>query len=156
MRESLRALTLAAVTAAVVWSGEARSDVAPADSCPSASSVGQACSNAGPSADLPGVCVNSTCEHPTPDGSTSYSCVLCEVVEGGVPDSGSSSGGGSGGGSGSSGGASKDSGVSDGGGGGGSSKSGCSLSPVQREGATGFAMLALGVGALAVARRRRP
>jgi len=150
MRQSLRALTMTVAMVAVAWSGAARADVAPADSCASPASLGQACNNAGPSADEPGVCVNSTCSHPTPDGSTSYACVLCEVAEGGVPDSGSSSGGSSG----SSSGVTKDSGVSDGGVPG-SEKSSCALSPVEREGATGFAMLALGVGALAVARRRR-
>jgi hypothetical protein len=133
MRESLRALATTATVALLGWSGVARADVAPLDSCPSSASAGQTCNNAGPNNDEPGVCVSTTCEHPTPDGSTSYACVLCELSDAGAPaqDAGKTGSSGS------------------------STKSGCALSPLARDGATGIGMLALGLGALALARRRR-
>ena len=142
MRESLRVLAATATLAMVTWSGAAFADLAPPDSC-SPGSIGQACSNAGPNYDAPGVCTASTCSHPTPDGSTTYACGACVTSEAGAPaqDAGPTDAG-NGGGSSS--------------GGSGSGKSGCTMSPLARDGATGFGMLALGIGALALARRRRP
>jgi hypothetical protein len=131
-------LVLAAAAAWMVAATDARADVAPPDSC---SAVGQACNNAGPSYNQAGVCVQSTCSHPLPDGGSSqYACPLCELSDSGTGSSGGSSSGSS----------------SSSGGGGGSSKSGCATSPLARDGATGFAMLAAGLAALAWARRRRP
>jgi len=163
MRESLRVLGAIATMAMVGWSGPALADVPPPDACQDVGSVGQMCNNAGPNNDQPGVCVASTCEHPTPDGSSSYACALCEGPDaeapkdgGGSSSSGSSSGvsSGSGSSSGSSSGSTSSSGSSSSGSG--SGKSSCTMSPLARDGATGFGMLALGVGALALARRRRP
>ncbi|HEX3344788.1 MAG TPA: hypothetical protein VHS09_09460 [Polyangiaceae bacterium] len=143
MRESLRVLALTATLGVVAWARPVLADVAPPDSC-ATSSIGQACSNAGPSYDAAGVCVASTCSHPSPDGSTTYACAACELADAAAaPDSGGSGSSSGGGGSSS-------------GGGSGSGKSGCTLSPLARDGATGFGMLALGVGALVLARRRRP
>jgi len=162
MRDRLMALATTATMAMLGWSGVASADVPPPEACADISSVGQPCSNADPGADQPGVCVASTCGHPLPDGgSSSYPCALCEASDagsakdgGGSSSSGSSSGASSGSGSSSgessSGGSSGSSSSSD------SSKSGCTLSPLARDGATGFGMLALGIGALAWSRRRRP
>jgi len=121
---------VAGSVALALLSSAARADVAPPDQC--TGQAGQACSNAGPSYDQAGVCVSTTCSHATPDGSTQQPCVLCEIADGGAGsgDGGSSSGS--------------------------SSKSSCATSPATRDGATGLAMLALGVGALAWTRRRRP
>lgn len=147
MREILRILAATAALTTAAWSGPARADVAPPDSC---TTLGQACNTAGPNYDEAGVCVASTCDHPTPDGSTSYACNLCMTQDAG---SSSSSGGSSG--SGSSSGSSSSGSGSSSGGGSGSSKSSCAMSPLARDGATGFGMLALGLGALALGRRRR-
>jgi hypothetical protein len=140
------ALAIAAVVALVMYGENARGDVAPPDSCSGAGP----CNNAGPNYNQPGDCVQSSCNHPLPDGGTSsYTCFLCELSDSGGGSSSGSSG------SGSSSGAAIDGGSSSGGGGG-SSKSGCATSPLARDGATGLAMLAVGVAALAWARRRRP
>jgi MYXO-CTERM domain-containing protein len=133
MRESLRVLAATATLAMVSFGGAALADVPPPDACQSISSVGQPCSNADPNANQPGVCVASTCERPTPDGSTSYPCALCQASDACSAKDGGGSSDGSG-----------------------SGKSGCTMSPLERDGATGFGMLALGIGALALARRRRP
>jgi hypothetical protein len=156
-------LTFLAATAAAILatSSAALADVAPPDGCPSGS-IGQACNNAGPAYDQPGICAPGTCYRGTPDGgSVSYPCTLCEPTDSGAvtTDGGSSSDASSSGGNSSSGGSGSSSGSSDGGSTGGtstSSKSGCATSPLTRDGATGLAMLALGVGALAWSRRRRP
>jgi MYXO-CTERM domain-containing protein len=123
-------------------SGTARADALPEDACSSSATVGQTCSNAGPSFDQAGVCANETCTstHPSGDGgfsTTTSPCVLCESTssgDGGAittrPDSGTTSSSSS-------------------------SSSGCSASPNERDGAIGFTMLALGALGLAFGRRKR-
>lgn len=160
--------SLAAAAAILSSSAAARADALPPDGCTQA---GTACSNAGPMFDQPGVCTAEMCPHMTPDGGTTMvPCDICEPSDAGVTDagkdgassSGSSSGGssgsssGAGSGSSSGGGSGSSSGASGGGGGGNSGGGGgCALSPLARDGTAGLAMLALGIGALTLARRRR-
>jgi hypothetical protein len=167
--------SIAAAAAILSSSAAARADALPPDAC-TQGMVGQACSNAGPMYDEPGICTAEMC--PRHEGGTTP-CYLCEPTDAGVTDAGkdgsSSSGSSSGGSSGSSSGASSgsssggESGGSSGGGsgsssggseGGGGGKSGgggggCALSPLARDGTAGLAMLALALGALTLARRRR-
>jgi MYXO-CTERM domain-containing protein len=147
---SLRLLTgLGAVLGALSLTSLARADVAPPDACNGA--VGTACDVAGSSYDEPGICVNAMCARPTPDGSVDSPCVLCQLVDAGASDAATPADGGS-----TSGSSSGSTGSSSGSSSSSSSKSSCALSPTTRDGATGLGMLALGVGALAWSRRRRP
>lgn len=166
---------LASALAIVAASGAARADLLPPQAC-QPPSAGSPCSNAGPQADQAGVCTTSSCARAIPDGGhESYSCVLCEATgDGGTGDGGGSAtdgaspddggsheagwpwmdGGGDGGGTTSDGGVTPSDGGSGGAGASGGSSS-CAASPLARDGATGFGMLGLGLGALAWARRRR-
>jgi hypothetical protein len=91
-----------------VGSSQARADLAPPQGC---TAPGQPCDNAGPAANLAGVCATSTCNRrlPSTDGSIAimaYPCNLCQVagVDGSAGGSGGSGTGGAstgGGGSGS-------------------------------------------------------
>lgn len=119
----------------------ARADVAPPDGC-SAGQVGKACGNAiGTGGSTAGVCRESTCLHPTPDGSTSYTCYRC------LADDGGAAGGAGNGSAGAS-----PSPTSPAGGG---SNGGCAIRGTARDGALASLMLAVGLGALAIQRRRR-
>jgi hypothetical protein len=149
-------LPFAAVAVTLVsLSGNARADALPPDACNSVSDVGQTCSNAGTNADEPGVCVAQTCHSASPpDGGSDYACALCEVPDGGFPDAGPTA---------------SDAGstTTDGGGAttvrvdGGttsstdSSSGGCSATPDTRDGATGFAMLVVGMISLGLSRRKK-
>lgn len=135
----------------VSLSGTARADALPQDACDFNLDAGAACDNAGPDYDQPGVCTTTTCLHPSADGgSAEYACLTCELSDAGVADAGPKSDGGS---------------TTDGGavttrpdGGDTAAASddsgGCSMSPGERDGATGFAMLSLGVFGLALSRRK--
>jgi hypothetical protein len=79
-----------------------------------------------------GTCSSQTCQHPTPDGSTSYSCLVCVGSDAGGDDGGSSDGGSTGG---------------------SSSHSGCAVGRAGRGFAFGIGVLS--VAALAYAARRR-
>ncbi len=133
----------------VSLSGTARADVVPPDSC--TESAGATCDNAGPDHDQPGICTTAKCGHRGPDGGVEeIDCVTCELSDAGVADAGPKSDAGptTDGGAvttrpdgGDTAAASDDSG-------------GCSMSPGERDGATGFAMLSLGVLGLALSRRK--
>jgi MYXO-CTERM domain-containing protein len=161
MRSLIAPFLFAAVaTSATLLPAVAKADIAPPDIC--SAGPGTACDNAGQFGDEPGVCESQTCysgkdagpgddsgPHATADGGPiGYACVICVPDDGGTSSSSSGSSSGS---------TSSSSGSSSGsaGSGGGSSKSGCSLSPTQRDGTTGFVMLALGAGALVWGRRRQ-
>lgn len=148
-------LPFAAVAVTLVsLSGSARADALPLDACNSVSDVGQTCSNAGTNNDEPGVCVAETCHSASPpDGGTDYACALCEVPDGGdvIVDSGttdSGSGGGDGGGATT---VRDDAGTTSTP----ASSSGCSATPDTRDGATGFAMLVVGMIGLVLSRRKK-
>lgn len=143
----------AAATLTLSLAGSARADALPEDSCGATAHAGDTCNNAGAAFDEPGTCTSETCSSSHPDGdggftTSNYDCLLCETGDGGssTKDGGSSSG---------------DGGAittrPDGGTNGStsSSSSGCSASPGERDGATGFAMLALGILGLAVTRKKR-
>jgi hypothetical protein len=112
----------------------ASADIAPPDSCSNQGATGTACSNAGPNYDQAGVCTAETCERPGPDGSTSYDCILCEIVDAGMSNDASPT---------------KTAPSSP------SSSGGCAYSPDVTKGLTGFTMFLVGLVALAFARRRR-
>jgi hypothetical protein len=100
-----------------VGSSQARADVAPPQGC---TAPGQPCDNAGPAANLAGVCATSTCNKrlPSTDGSIAimaYPCNLCQVV--GVDGSAGGSGGSGSGGASTDGGSSGSGGFLDGSGG---------------------------------------
>ncbi|MGH7293837.1 MAG: hypothetical protein ACRELB_02835 [Polyangiaceae bacterium] len=133
---------LAALATTVVVAPVARADSIGPSGC-LCGVTGVTCDRAGPNYDQPGVCTDSQCPGHTEDGGIGETyCLLCVSSGGGPTASGhdSSCGGGV---------------TQDGGSGSGGSGGGCALTPLQRDGATGFAMLALGVGALVWGRRRR-
>ena len=131
LRSALSAAAIALVTA---WSSGALADLAPPDTC--SGGAGTACNNAGSNADQAGICVATTCSssHPNGDGgftTSTYSCVLCEVPDGGSASSSSSSGG--------------------------TATGGCTVGVVRGEGglAGAGAALLVGLGLLGSRRRRR-
>jgi hypothetical protein len=144
------ALLASVLGALALVSSAARADVAPPDSC-SAGQVGQACTNAmsDDAGSTSGVCTQTTCEHPTPDGSTSYTCYRCLHGSSGS-DAGTAGAGGGAGAAGAEGSSSSPppSGGDSGGG-------GCAIRGLSRDGALASLMLAVGLGALAIQRRRR-
>jgi MYXO-CTERM domain-containing protein len=146
-------LPFAAVAITLVsLSGNARADVPPPDACSDSASVGASCTNAGTNHDEPGTCENSSCPHSVPnaDGGVTTGdepCVLCIASDGGtVTDAGS---GGDGGGAVTT---RPDAGTDSTPA---SSSSGCSATPDSRDGATGFAMLVVGMIGLVLSRRKK-
>ena len=142
MRIVRRLLPLPVLLATLALAPTVWADVPPPQTCDpdgpydDPSIVGTACEVAGPNADEPGICVSSTCGTEKKDGGPAdagqpvgYTCYLCQVVDDAGP---TSSGNGSSG---------KGSG-------------GCSMSPFQREGTVGTAMLGLGLFAFAWGRRK--
>lgn len=125
----------------------ARADVPPGNAC---NTEGSACNTAGTGFNQPGVCTMSTCQHPGPDGSTSYGCLLCLESDSGTAGSG---------GSGASGGTGGSAGKSGTGGSSGKASSGdsggCSLAAAPEGSGLAALMLLGGAAALAVSRRRR-
>lgn len=140
MRRFLLPLALALTSFAPV----ALADVPPPDSCTTA---GKPCDTAPPDYKSPGTCVESTCQKAMPDATLEYPCNLCKAGSGG--SAGSSSGGSSGSSAGSGGGAGSTSSGS-----GSGDDGGCSVRGAPQGGAA-LALLALGLGALALERRRR-
>jgi len=153
-------LPLPMLLASVAFAPSASADMLPPQACDRAgdsndpSVVGQACDVAGENADEPGICVAATCGGGFHEGGpeagadggaeaavpAGYSCYLCETPnDAGESASGSSSG--SSGGTGSS--------------GKGSSGGGCAMSPGERDGSVGGAMLAVGLFAFAAGRRKK-
>lgn len=142
-----RLLPFAAVAVTLFsLSGTARADVPPPDACSDSASVGSSCTNAGDNHDEPGTCQNSSCLHAThlEDGGVASGdepCVLCVASDGGEtttdggqatttrPDGGTAAAP--------------------------SSSSGCSATPDTRDGATGFAMLVVGMIGLVLSRRKK-
>ena len=150
---ALRILPFAAVAVTFLsLSGRARADVPPPDACSDTASVGQACTNAGENDDEPGTCQNATCPHSVSNGDGGFTtgnepCILCVASDGGVvSDAGS---GGDGGGAVT---VRDDAGTTSTPA---SSSSGCSATPDTRDGATGFAMLAVGMIGLGLSRRKK-
>jgi len=131
LRPSFFMVALALVTA---WSTAAFADVAPPDAC--SGGAGTACNNAGDSSDQPGICVETTCPHgtPQPDGgvvTTENPCTLCELTDAGASSTSSSSSGGA------------------------TPSGGCAVSVATGQRATAGLMLVVGLGLLASRRRRR-
>jgi len=96
LRSSHCARTLAAASclAALTFAPTALADVAPENECGAGTSVGTACTTAGPDFNEDGTCQSETCHglgNPFADASPpSYPCLLCELVDAGPPeDSGS-------------------------------------------------------------------
>lgn len=136
----------------------AGADVAPPDAC--TQGPGAACSNAGPNYDQPGICTTESCDRPGPDGSTAYSCILCELADAAPSTDASAAVDANAGEAGVS---TEDSGAPpahDAGAtpppaGGSSSSGGCMYSAGTTKGLTGFTMFLVGIAALALGRRRR-
>ena len=136
----MRKLLLPLLLAVVLAPASALGDVAPPDTCTTA---GSDCNTAPPDYQSPGTCVETTCTKGGPDGSTTYPCTLCQ------PKGAAGSGGGAGA-SGASGAAGSPSGS-----GGEDDDGGCSVRPAPAGAATAFGLLLLGLGALALERRRK-
>jgi len=154
---NLRSPVLAAAIALVsAWSAAALADLPPPPPVECSGGVGTVCTNAGASADQPGICVAATCTlgpEPLADGgSDDYPCVLCELADAGSSTSSSSSSSGAvSSSSSSSGGASSSSSSS----GGATPSGGCTVGVASGEGAAAGAMVMVGLGVLASRRRRR-
>src|SRR5260370_18921549 len=163
-------LSLALGRAFAFSGGAARADALPPDYCSSAAQVGSMCGNAGPMSNEPGVCVMEMCAHPLPDGgSAPYACAKCVPVDGGSPsDAGGQDGtipladaeapldaANPGDATHTEAGPGVDASSSHPTDSSGSSSGGCAMTPFARDGATGFAMLGLGIAALVWGRRRR-
>jgi MYXO-CTERM domain-containing protein len=145
MKHTHRFLVAATFALAFAAPSLSHADVPPPDAC---QTPGQSCDTAPPDYQSPGTCVATNCPKAGPDGGFDVPCNLCVPDDGGT-GTGGAAGSGSGGAAGSSAGGSagKSSGSS-------SDDGGCSLSGAPAQGGAALGMLLLGLGAMALGRRR--
>jgi MYXO-CTERM domain-containing protein len=156
----LSLVTTGAFLGLTALAAPALADVPPPNSCLS-SEVGQSCTTDG---GVQGLCTQETCNkvNPADGGTISYTCYLCEGASGTGGAAGASAGGSAGAtATGGSAGAMATGGAPSGTGGtsskssSSSSSSGCSLAAPEQGGAVAGLMFLVGLGALALGRRRR-
>jgi MYXO-CTERM domain-containing protein len=81
----VRAIALAAIVGMLAFSGVARADVPPPDSCPPGDQ-GKRCTT---TQGFTGTCVNAKCTRASPEGGTTeFDCVRCIVLDAGAADAG--------------------------------------------------------------------